>query len=503
MMQFTERELLDVTGGAPVGTTADAGETRTATSVSTDTRTVLKGALFVALKGERFDGHAFLAAALEKGASLVLISDLKALPAGASGILVPDTLIALHAIARAYRRKLGCKVVAVTGSVGKTSTREMLCAILSGSFRTHATKHNLNNDIGLPMTILTAPSDTELLIVEMGMRMRGEISTLTKIAEPDIAVITNIGVSHIERLGSREEILRAKMEICEGLTGDRYLLINGEDDYLPGYISGTDEKKWDLLGVTALISGDDSFAFADRVVTASDYTADGAGTSFFVRYRSSPGETPVDLGTFHVGLTGIHHIKNALFSIAAAMHLGVPADKIREGLLSYKPVGSRGRTVYAGKILIYDDAYNASPESMAAAFESVRLLAAGRRKLAALGSILELGKHAAEEHYKVGISAVKSGMDMIFACGGNAADIKAGALSVCPDLPVRVFEDRESLTRDLLSEIRENDILLVKGSHAFEMGKVADAVMTKAAETEMTKQADTNEGIILSGKASL
>lgn len=493
MMQFTEREILDVTGGIPVGTAAGEGEIRSVSSVSTDTRTVGEGALFVALRGERFDGHDFLAAAHEKGAALFLISDTERLPEGAGGILVPDTLPALHALARAYRRKLACKVIAVTGSVGKTSTREMLCAVLSGSFKTHATKHNLNNDIGLPMTILTAPQDTELLIVEMGMRMRGEISTLTRIAEPDIAVITNIGVSHIERLGSREEILRAKMEICEGLSGDRYLLINGEDEYLPGYTCGAGDRKWNLLGVTSLMNGEDSFSFADRTVVASGYSAGAGGTSFAVRYRSSVGEEPVDLGTFRIGETGIHHIKNALFSIAAAMHFGIPADRIREGLLAYKPTGSRGRMLYAGNILIYDDAYNASPESMAAAFESVRLLAAGRRKVAALGSILELGRHASEEHYKVGISAAKSGMDMIFACGGNAADIKAGALSVRPDLPVQIYEDREALTRDLLREIRDNDILLVKGSHAFEMGKAADAVMEKTA----------NSGIDPSGEAKL
>ncbi len=493
MIQFTEREILDVTGGIPAGTAAAPEETRAVSSVSTDTRTVVEGALFVALKGDRFDGHDFLEAALEKGAALLLVSDAAALPEGAGGILVPDTLKALHALARAYRRKLGCKVIAVTGSVGKTSTREMLNAVLSGSYRTHATKHNLNNDIGLPMTILTAPSDTELLIVEMGMRMRGEILTLTRIAEPDIAVITNIGVSHIERLGSREEILHAKMEICEGLSGDRYLLINGEDDYLPGYISGVADKNWSLLGITSLMAGVDSFSFADRTVTASDYKADGSGTTFAVHYSPSMHEAPVDLGTFHVGETGIHHIKNALFSIAAAMHLGVPEDRIREGLLAYKPTGSRGRTVNAGKILIFDDAYNASPESMAAAFESVRLLSAGRRKLAALGSILELGRHAAEEHYKVGISAANSGMDMIFACGDNAGDMKAGALSVRPDLPVYIYEDREALTRDLLTKILENDILLVKGSHAFEMGKVADAVMEKMSD----------DGTEPSGKVSL
>jgi len=478
MPLFTENEILEATGGISIGVPADLtqGE-RSVASLSTDTRTIEPDALFVALVGERFDGHIFCRTAYEKGASLLLISDEHMLPEGAAGILVSDTLTALHALARAYRRKLGCKVIAVTGSVGKTSTREMLYAALSHSLRTHATKHNLNNDIGLPLTILSAPADTELLIVEMGMRMRGEIRTLTRIAEPDIAVITNIGVSHIERLGSREEILLSKMEICEGLTGDKLLLINGEDRLLSEYTRNAAHVRWNRLGATAAEADSASLEFADQAVTAADIAMTAGGTTFRVRYRAMKNGPVTDLGMIHLPCMGAHHVKNALFAAACAMYLGVSMEDVKKGLCSYMPTGSRGRVIETNNYILYDDAYNASPESMAASFESVRVLSAGRRKIAAVGGILELGSYAAEQHFKVGLSAAASGMDLLFVCGDNREDVKAGALSMNRELPVFLFSSRDELTEALLAELKKGDVILVKGSHAFEMEKVTQAVM--------------------------
>jgi len=495
---FTEREILEATGGVRIGAGILAGtDIRTVSSVSTDTRSMEPGALFAALVGERFDGHEFCQAAFEKEASLFLISDEHMLPAKAAGILVPDTLLALHALARAYRRKLACKVIAVTGSVGKTSTREMMYAALSHSLRTHATKHNLNNEIGLPLTILSAPPDTQLLIVEMGMRMRGEIRTLTRIAEPDIAVITNVGVSHIERLGSQEEILLAKMEICEGLTGDRILLINGDDRLLADYVRDASPKTWKALGATSLETitqeavtqeavtqeavipgaGNEKMLFADQTACTFALHATGEETSFSVMYRGSKVTAPGDLGEFRLPCVGIHHVKNALFSIMCAEYLDIPVDEVKKGLLSYKPTGSRGRMIQTANYLLYDDAYNASPESMAAAFESVRLIAAGRRKIAALGGILELGSFAAGQHFKVGEEAAKSGMEILFICGDNREDVRSGALSVRPGLPVHLFETRDELTAMLLQSLHKGDVVLIKASHAFEMEKVAQAVI--------------------------
>lgn len=478
MYIFTEREILEATGGVRIGAPVlDIEGITVVESVSTDTRTMQPGALFVALIGEHFDGHTFCQTAFDKDAALLLVSDEHMLPERAAGILVPDTLLALHALARAYRRKLACKVIAVTGSVGKTSTREMLYAALSHSLRTHATKHNLNNEIGLPLTILSAPADTQLLIVEMGMRMRGEISVLTRIAEPDIAVITNVGVSHIERLGSREEILLAKMEVCEGLTGDRILLINGDDILLTDYIRNRTVKTWKQLCVTSLETVSEEMEMADQTALAFDLHTQNKGTAFSCRYRTAGRDTFADLGEFDLPCVGVHHVKNALFSIACAQSLGVSIDAVKRGLMTYKPAGSRGKVIQTANYLLYDDAYNASPESMAAAFESVRLLSAGRRKIAAIGGILELGAFAAAQHYKVGESAAKSGIDMLFVCGENRADVKAGARAIRPDLPVLLFAARDELTGALLASLRKDDVILVKGSHAFEMERVTQAII--------------------------
>lgn len=478
MILFTLKEILDLTGGIRIGCTiSENTDLMSVSSVSTDTRTLLPGALFAALTGEHFDGHTFCQAACQKGAALFLVSDGNSLPDLASGILVSDTLLALHALARGYRKKLGCKVIAVTGSVGKTSTREMLAAALSRSMRTYSTKHNLNNEIGLPMTILSAPADTELLIVEMGMRMRKEISVLSLIAQPDIAIITNVGVSHIERLGSQEEILLAKMEICDGLSGDRILLINGDDSFLSSFSKKAKTKRWNTLGAAYLIGTADMVSFADISLGASSIQTAGRSTEFTAMYCVNADHSTVSLGEFKLPCVGMHHVRNALLAILCAQVLSVPPEDVKSGLASFKPAGSRGRLIRTGRYLIYDDAYNASPESMAAAFESVRLLAEGKRKIAAIGCVLELGSHAAEQHFCIGADAAKSGMDILFVCGDNRGDIKSGVMSVNPMIPVFLFSSREELTDALLCSLSAGDIILVKASHAFDMGKVTQAVI--------------------------
>lgn len=492
MRLFTECEILEATGGISIGSQLpDINDVRIVGSVSTDTRTIEPGALFVALVGDRFDGHNFCQTAYEKDASLFLISDEHMLPEGAAGILVADTLLALHDLARAYRRKLACKVIAVTGSVGKTSTRELLYSALSHSLRTHATKHNLNNEIGMPLTILSAPLDTQLLIVEMGMRMRGEIRTLTCIAEPDLAIITNVGVSHIERLGSQEEILMAKMEICEGLSGDKILLINGDDSLLSDFTQYSADKKWGSLGVTTIEKSSDDLRFADMAAGALDMHTTDNRTAFSVMYRNDKNSESTALGEFQLLCPGVHHVKNALFSVVCAGYLGVSMEDVKKGLLSYKPAGSRGRIIQTSNYLLYDDTYNASPESMAAAFESVRLIAAGRRKIAVVGGILELGSFSFEQHFKVGEAAAKSGMDMLFVCGDYREAVKAGVVSVCTDIPVHLFETRDELTGSLINFLCKDDVVLIKASHAFEMEKVTQAII----EAENACSAPSEKGV--------
>lgn len=498
MHLFSLDEIIEATGGIRVGVFSESmTEELSVRSVSTDTRLIEPESLFIALVGERFNGHDFCRQAFEKGALLQLISDERMLPQGAVGILVQDTLTALHDLARAYRRKLACKVIAVTGSVGKTSTREMLNASLSGSMRTHATKNNLNNEIGLPLTILSAPVDTELLILEMGMRMRGEILSLTKIAEPDIAIITNIGVSHIERLGSQQEILLAKTEICEGLTGDKLLLVNGDDRLLTEYIRAAQNqpnpagRKWKSVGVTSLKPvhlPKENFDYADLAVIATNLRCDSDATIFSAGYSTKGESGSTDLGEFYIPCVGEHHVKNALFSICCALHLGIDVEDVKKGLLTYTPTGSRGRIIHTENYLIYDDAYNASPESMAAAFESVRMIAGERRKIAAIGGILELGAHASEQHYQVGIQAAQSGMDQVFVCGDNRKEVESGIQSINPRLPVKTFETRDKLTDALLDELKPGDVVLVKASHAFEMEKVVESILSFESRTNYSSR---------------
>lgn len=487
MLMFSLEEILKVTGGVLVGHDADTSTSQEGcVAVSTDTRTIHAGDLFVALIGERFDGHSFLKTACENGCSIALISDSKMLPKTMTGILVRDTLIGLHDLARAYRRKLSAKVIAVTGSVGKTSTREMLLSAFSGSKRIHATKHNLNNEIGLPLTILSAPQDTELLLLEMGMRMKGEIEQLSMIAEPDVAIITNIGVSHIERLGSREAIRDAKLEICAGLKSDGVLLYSGNDELLPEYLMQNPMSNVNSLG-KVLDEGSRDDESADYAIRAIRVQTFHEMTSFLVEVRRSKNSEMEKLCEFVVPVPGKHHVRNAMFAILSAVILGIPMDSVAKGLTTFHPTGSRGRIIRTERYLLIDDAYNASPESMAAAFESLHLLAApeSRRKIAAIGGVLELGTFSKELHTKIGRSAASFGIDCLYVCGEDADCVREGAQMAAPNIYVKVFETREDLTAAILKEIRPGDAILAKGSHAFSMHKVIEEILASIPSSDL------------------
>jgi len=473
MSMFTGREILSITQGIYLGSEEMLSMLSVEiTGVSTDTRSIQSGNLYIALAGEKFDGHDFCSQAKDKGAAMLLVMSDCSVPDGIAAIHVSDTLLALQEIARAYRDKLSCKVIAVTGSVGKTSTREMLATAFRSSLRTHATKNNNNNEIGLSLTILSAPLDTKVLIVEMGMRMFGEIRQLTQIARPDIAIITNIGVSHIERLRSREGILSAKMEICEGLSGEKTLLINGEDEYLATYTAQPENKKWNRLGATCISEA--SCPTVDFSVRARDLQTQKEQTSFRV-YMSENGREE-DVGKCILPCVGVHHVKNALFAFLCAHVLHVPYEEICMAMLSYMPTGSRGKIIQTQNYTIYDDTYNASPESFISAFQSVSLLGEGKRKIAAVGGILELGDYAEELHFQVGVDAANSGMDMLLVCGDQRKCVSDGVHSVDEHIPVYLFENTAELMEELILLLRPSDCVLVKASHAFEMEKVTQAI---------------------------
>lgn len=475
MSKFTFEEIITATGGKAISSIGSYADGLFAEGVCTDSRLIRAGNLFVALIGEKFNGHDYCQAAANSGACLFLISEEASLPEGSAGILVPDTLTALQTLARYYRNRMHCKVLAITGSVGKTSTREMITTAISSSMNTHSTAQNNNNEIGLPMTILSAPENTELLVVEMGMRMKGEIQLLTHIAQPDIAVVTNIGVSHIERLGSKENILSAKMEICEGLQENGLLVINGDDELLKDYVCNRPKELSKYLGVTSFSHCSRATTFADYCVFSDNVVLTDQGTSFTASiFEKDKEENRID---FSLSAVGAHHVKNALITIVCAKHLGVDIRIVREELKRFIPLGSRGRVIQTRNYLIYDDAYNASPESMSAAFESVRLLAGPRRKIAAIGGILELGGYSAELHMQVGVSAAISGMDRLYICGDYRKDVETGAISVRKNIETVLFENVEDLVSELLEGVLPGDVILIKASHAFGFEKIAEEII--------------------------
>ena len=410
-----------------------------------DSRNVEPGQLFVALQGAR-DGHDFIPMALEKGAAAVLCTHCDGdYPA----IVVEDTRLAMGDIARGHRQQLGIKVVGITGSVGKSTTKEMIASVLSSTFRTGRSPVNHNNDLGLPMSVLALPEDTEVAVLEMGMNHFREIAYLTGIAKPDVAVIINIGTMHIEHLGSQEGILKAKMEILEGVPENGTLILNGDDQML--WSAGKQPNvQTTYFGVSN----------SEAQVLGSEVT-EGAGQ---LCYNVQCG----DVG-FRVvlPLEGNHFVSDSLAAVSVGLAMGVTPEKIAESLAGFQNMAGRQEILQAGEYTIIKDCYNAGPESMAAAL-SVLGNKPGRH-VAVLGDMLELGVRAQAEHYRIGrIAAEKA--DLVLAYGPNSSRVISGALTGgMPDSRAKSFEDREELVVTLKRLAKPGDVILFKGSHGMHM----------------------------------
>ena len=422
-----------------------------------DTRRLQPGQLFVALQGVR-DGHEFIHNAMSNGAAAVLCTRMVGdYPA----IYVSNTRLALGEIARRERMHIGMQVVGVTGSVGKSTTKEMIAQVMETTFRTAKTPANHNNDIGMPMAILGMPEDTQVAVVEMGMNHFREMAYLSRIARPDLAVILNIGTMHMEHLGSQEGIRRAKMEILEGMAPDARLVLNGDDALLrsleeqpeqPILYFGTD----DSLNVYATdIRQDDTLRF-----TAHD---DG-GDSFPVR--------------LHV--EGSHYVPDALAAVTVGLAMGVTPANIRTGLDCFRNMSGRQEVLEIGGITFIKDCYNAGPESMEAALK-VLGKKPGRR-VAVLGDMLELGACTAAEHYRVGrLAAAKS--DLVFAFGPNAERVVNGCITGGMEkFHVQGFTEMDKIIAALKRMLLPGDVVLVKGSHGMHMEQIIDAFLADEKE---------------------
>ena len=422
---------------------------------SNDSRKILPGQLFVALEDVR-DGHDFIPMAMEKGAAAALC---KRTVGDHPAIIVEDPRIALGKIAAAHRQQLGMKVVGVTGSVGKSTTKEMIATVLSGDYIVSKTPANFNNDLGMPMAILDMPEDTQVAVLEMGMNGFREIAYLTDIAKPDAAVIVNIGTMHIEHLGSREGILQAKLEILEGLKPGGKAYLNGDDDMLWGSRQN--------LGRRVAYFGREN---TDADLRARMLSGQPGNLAFQVA-------TEDDVFTVELPLEGEHYIPDALAAISIGLHFGVAPQRIRQRLSQFKNMEGRQEIFAAKDCTIIKDCYNAGPESMAAALRVLKNRTG--RRIAVLGEMLELGEHAQQAHENVGKLAAECA-DVLLAFGLSREYMRAGAVVAgMPQENTGCFETREDMAESLRQNCQEGDVLLFKGSHGSHMELVLEQFLNE------------------------
>lgn len=410
-----------------------------------DTRKLEPGQLFLALEGAR-DGHDFIPAAFEKGAAAVLC---KHADGDYPAIVVEDVRLALGQIAKQERQRLGMRVVAVTGSVGKSTTKEMVFSVLQTAYRTGKTPVNHNNDIGLPMAILALPEDTQVAVLEMGMNHFGEIAYLADIAKPDLGIIVNVGTMHIENLGSQEGIMQAKLELLEGLAENGVMILNGDDAHL-----------WQNPKVSHVAVDYFGMKNAECHVYAENVSQNEEGMHFTCRTQNE--SFAVDLA-----LEGAHFVPDALAAVAAGLRLNVPAADIQRGLRDFRNMEGRQEEYTAYGYTIIKDCYNAGPESMEAALNVLGNKPG--RHVAVLGDMLELGACTQAEHYKVGRLAAQKA-DILLAYGPNSVRMLNGARTGgMPENRARAFTDRNRLVSVLKQMVRPGDVILFKGSRGMRM----------------------------------
>jgi UDP-N-acetylmuramoyl-tripeptide--D-alanyl-D-alanine ligase len=435
-----------------------AGEDVTVTSVAADSREVADGDLFVALPGDRTDGHDHVAAAFQAGAGGAMVA--RSGPWPGPTVVVPDTNRALLDLGRAYRRELGARVVGVTGSSGKTSVKDLATAVLGTRYRVTASPRSFNTEVGVPITLLAADDATEVVVCEMGSRGPGHIRLLCDVARPDVGIVTNVGVAHMEMFGSAEAVAEAKAELVEALPDDGVAVLNADDPVVRGF-EGRTRARAVLFGMTG-----------DAQVRGEDLVLDEMGRPSFTLH------TPDGAERVELPVTGEHMAWNALAAAACGTALGLTAGECAAGLKEARVSAWRMETFSTGDgVTVVNDAYNANPASVAAALKAARWIAADRRCLAVLGEMAELGAISRREHERVGELAARMGIEGLIAVGPGARGITAGALreGVEPDAVVTAASVDEALEA-LRSILRQGDVVLVKGSRVAGLERLAEAL---------------------------
>lgn len=462
MREFTVNEVVNAVHGKLLCGSGDGRIYK----ICTDSRRAEPGDLFFPLIGENNDGHDFLQQVLENGCRTIIVSDESKIPGKAfladgmqpDVISVENTTVALQDMAQYYLGTLPLKYkIAVTGSVGKTSTRDMMYYIASKKYKTGRNMKNFNNWFGLPLSILEFPPDTEAAVLEMGMDNFGQIETLAKIVKPDIALITNIGVSHIENLGSREGILKAKMEVTTFFNEDSSLIVNTDCDILkPEAVKG----KYALITV----GGEKNCDY--RIADVSDFGIEGI--KFSLIHQDKTYDVNLDI-------PGAHNAGNAALAVAAAELMGIDIDTAIKGLADVRLTEKRLNIKENAGIKVIDDTYNAAPASMISALNTL-MQTEGKRRIAILGDMYELGDQTQVSHRQVGEFAGEKAPDLLIAVGEFAKGYEEGAAKHMPKEQLLYFKEKEELIRQISDLLMPGDVVLVKASRGMKMEEIISKI---------------------------
>ncbi|MBI2412032.1 MAG: UDP-N-acetylmuramoyl-tripeptide--D-alanyl-D-alanine ligase [Deltaproteobacteria bacterium] len=458
-MDISVREIIDAIGGELI----HGKETLRANGVSTDSRKESRGAVFFALKGPNFDGHRFASDVLKRGASVAVVdtADLGEIPPGASVIRVKDTLFALGALGRYIRGLYDIPLIAISGSAGKTTTKEMTASILSQSRKVLKTEGNLNNLIGLPLTLFGLDNTHKAAVIELGISEFFEMDRLVDICAPDVALLTNIGRAHLMTLGSIEGVARAKGPLFTKLGPDKYRAVNLDDPLIRALAGNSGSQVTFSLKEKADVrvreySVEDSFGGATVLYEV-------AGKDVTVRFNA-PGAT---------------NIVNGAAAIAATLPLGPSLKEIEDGLSSFSPVHGRMEILKVDGFTVLDDTYNANPDSMASALRT--LAKASGRKVAVIGDMLELGEASSIEHYEIGLLSGRLGVDVVIAIGAFSGEVSGGA-KAGGVRGAEAFGDKKDALDALKKTVKAGDAVLVKASRGVGLEYIVEGLKTSFAE---------------------
>lgn len=468
MKNMTLANIARACGGKYIGSEAELQ--REITGAVIDSRLVEPGYLFIPIKGARVDGHDFIPAVFEKGALAVLSEQELMEPAGPY-ILVDSAETAMKKIAKFYRQSLDIKVVGITGSVGKTSTKEMIASVLAQKYHVLKTEGNLNNEIGLPLTIFKIREEHEVAVLEMGISEFGEMHRLAEMANPDICVITNIGLCHLENLITRDGILRAKTESFEHLTPEGIAVLNGDDDKLctKKTVNGRPAVFYGIGQEPKLVETEDGEKLlAAKQVYATDVEAMGLeGTRAVIHMGEESFEAEIPIA-------GEHNVYNALAAVCVARQLGLTAAEMKQGIGSVRTIGGRSNLIQKDGITIIDDCYNANPVSMKASIDV--LSGASGRRIAVLGDMGELGAEEKELHAMVGRHFAGKNIDVLFCTGELTWELAKAVQECSPRTEVYYAKKREDLIAQLIPYRKSGDTILVKASHFMGFAEIVKAL---------------------------